>query len=75
MSDFVLSGVMSFLFADAVSARRSAYIADDGCIVAALNCVDRIVVPTDIDLEKHDAFEDTDPRDPSAVSTIGSALR
>jgi hypothetical protein len=58
MSDFVL-GVMSFLFADSVSAGCSAYIADDGCIVAALNRVDPIVVPTDIDLEKHDSFKGT----------------
>jgi hypothetical protein len=75
MVTFILAGVASFLFADAASACRSACIADDGSIVATLNRVDPVVVPTDIDLEKHDCFEGTDPREPDAVLTVGSALR
>ena len=51
MSDFVLSVAMRFLFADAVSACRSVYFADDGSIVTTLSRVDPVVVATGTDLE------------------------
>jgi hypothetical protein len=59
MVDFGLSGGISFLFADAVSASsacRGAWIAHDGIIVAPLKRVDPVVSSTDTDPEKHDCF-------------------
>jgi hypothetical protein len=60
MVDFVLSGVICFLFADADSASsacRAAWIAHDGIIVATLKRVDPVVASTDTDLGEHDCFE------------------